>query len=73
MEIIDLNDRKGLVVGIANEHCLAWSAAQHFQNAGADLAVTYLNDKAKPFVEPLAQEVGTPLVLCSAALRKRTD
>lgn len=54
MERIDLNRRKGLVFGIANEDSLAWSAAQHFQNAGADLAVTYLNEKAKPFVEPLA-------------------
>lgn len=52
---IDLRGRKGLVVGIANEHSLAYSAAQHFRNAGADLAVTYLNEKAKPFVEPLAK------------------
>ncbi len=63
MELIDLNGRKGLVVGIANEHSLAWSAAQHFRNAGADLAITYLNEKAKPFVEPLAQEVEAPLFL----------
>jgi len=68
MEVIDLNGRKGLVVGIANEHSLAWSAAQHFRNAGADLAVTYLNDKARPFVEPLAQEVDSPLFLpCNVA------
>lgn len=63
MERIDLTGRKGLVVGIANEHSLAWSAARHFRNAGADLAVTYLNDKARPFVEPLAQNVEAPLLL----------
>lgn len=63
MEVIDLEGRKGLVVGIANEHSLAWSAAQHFRNAGADLTMTYLNNKAKPFVEPLAREVGTSLFL----------
>lgn len=63
MEILDLGGRKGLVVGIANEHSLAWSAAQHFHNAGADLAVTYLNNKAKPFVEPLAKEVESPIFL----------
>jgi enoyl-[acyl-carrier protein] reductase I len=57
MEVLDLTDRKGLVVGIANEHSLAWAAAQHFRSAGAELAVTYLNDKARPFVEPLAGEV----------------
>jgi len=41
MEALDLNGRKGLVVGIANEHSLAWRAAEHFRNAGAELAVTY--------------------------------
>jgi enoyl-[acyl-carrier protein] reductase I len=63
MEVLDLRGRKGLVVGIANEHSLAWAAAQHFRNAGADLAVTYLNDKAKPFVEPLAQQAGAEIFL----------
>ena len=61
MEILDLGGRKGLVVGIANEHSLAWSAAQHFRNAGAELAITYLNDKAKGFVEPLARQVEAPI------------
>jgi len=62
MELIDLRGRKGLVVGIANEHSLAWSAAQHFASAGAELAITYLNDKAKPFVAPLAEQVGAPIL-----------
>lgn len=62
-EILELTGRKGLVVGIANRHSLAWSAAQHFRNAGAELAVTYLNDKARPFVEPLARELSTPIFL----------
>lgn len=60
---LDLGGRKGLVVGIANEHSLAWSAAQQFRSAGAELAVTYLNEKAKPFVEPLAGELGAPICL----------
>jgi len=62
-EVLDLNGRKGLVVGIANEHSLAWSAAQHFRNAGAELAVTYLNEKAKPFVETLAKDLAAPILL----------
>jgi enoyl-[acyl-carrier protein] reductase I len=62
-EILDLTGRKGLVVGIANQHSLAWSAAEHFHNAGAELAITYLNDKARPFVEPLAQELSVPIFL----------
>jgi enoyl-[acyl-carrier protein] reductase I len=62
-ENISLVGRRGLVVGIANRDSLAWLAAQHFRNAGGELAVTYLNDKARPHVEPLAQEVGAQLVL----------
>ena len=61
-EVLDLSGRKGLVVGIANEHSLAWSAARHFHNAGAELALTYLNDKAKPHVEPLARQVAAPIL-----------
>lgn len=69
MEHLDLTGRKGLIVGIANEHSLAWQAAQHFCDAGAELAVTYLNDKAKPFVEPLARELDAPLFLpCDVAV-----
>lgn len=63
MESLDLKGRKGLVVGIANEHSLAWSAAQHFRKAGAELAITYLNDKAKPFVEPLAKQLSAAILL----------
>lgn len=67
-EILDLTGRKGLIIGIANEHSLAWSAAEHFRNAGAELAVTYLNDKAKPFVEPLAKRLSAPIFLpCDVA------
>lgn len=63
METIDLKGRRGLVVGIANAQSLAWSAAQHFHNAGAELAITYLNDKAKPHVVPLAEQVQAKLIL----------
>lgn len=62
-ELIDLSGRKGLIVGIANERSLAWSAAQHFVNAGAELALTYYNDKARPFVAPLAEQVHAPILL----------
>jgi enoyl-[acyl-carrier protein] reductase I len=62
-ERIDLSRRTGLVLGIANEHSLAWSAAQHFRSAGAELALTYFNEKAKPFVAPLAAQVGAAVFL----------
>lgn len=63
MEVIDLEGRKGLVVGVANEESLAWSAAQHFRSAGNELCVTFLNDKARAYVEPLARKVESPLFL----------
>lgn len=54
---------KGLVVGIANEHSIAWGCAKAFRTAGAELALTYLNAKAAPYVQPLAESVDAPLVL----------
>ncbi len=69
MEVIDLNGRKGLVVGIANAQSLTGSAAEHFHKAGAELAVTFLNDKAKPHVAPLAERVGAkPLLPCNVSV-----
>ena len=58
-----LTGKKGLVVGIANEHSIAWGCAKAFHDAGAELAVTYLNDKAKPYVTPLAKQLEAPIVL----------
>jgi enoyl-[acyl-carrier protein] reductase I len=52
-----LEGRKALVVGIANESSIAWGCAKWLRALGADVAVTYLNDKAKKFVEPLAHEL----------------
>ena len=46
-----LEGKKGLIVGIANENSIAWGCAKAFRAFGAELAVTYLNDKAKKYVE----------------------
>lgn len=46
-----------LVLGIANEHSIAFGCARAFRKLGAELALTYRNDKARPFVEPLAREL----------------
>lgn len=48
---------KALVVGIANDQSIAYGCAKAFRSVGADLAVTWLNDKARPHVEPLAREL----------------
>jgi enoyl-[acyl-carrier protein] reductase I len=58
-----LEGKRGLVVGIANENSIAWGCAKAFRAFGAEVAVTYLNDKAKKFVEPLAQALEAPIVM----------
>ncbi len=60
---VALKGRRGLIVGIANEQSIAWGCAKAFRGLGADLAVTYLNDKAKRFVEPLAKTLEAPIFL----------
>ena len=52
-----LEGKKGLVVGIANEQSIAAGCANAFHQAGAQLAVTYLSDRSKPHVEPVARAV----------------
>jgi enoyl-[acyl-carrier protein] reductase I len=58
-----LDGLKGLVVGIANEHSIAHGCARAFRALGAELALTYLNERAKPHVEPLAEGLGAALLL----------
>jgi enoyl-[acyl-carrier protein] reductase I len=58
-----LSGTKALVVGIANENSIAWGCAKAFRELGADVAVTYLNEKARPHVEPLARELGSTIFL----------
>jgi enoyl-[acyl-carrier protein] reductase I len=58
-----LDGKRGLIVGIANENSIAWGCAKAFRAFGAELAVTYLNDKAKKCVEPLAQTIEARMLL----------
>ena len=58
-----LKGSKALVTGIANDQSIAWGCAKAFRAFGADLAVTYLNDKAKVYVEPLAKEVDASIFM----------
>jgi enoyl-[acyl-carrier protein] reductase I len=70
-----LRGKKALVVGIANDQSIAWGCAKAFNELGAELAITYLNDKAKPHVEPLAESVRAsifmPLNVSTLANSKR--
>ena len=58
-----LEGKKGLVLGIANENSIAYGCARAFRSFGAELAITYLNDKARPYVEPLARELEASILM----------
>lgn len=58
-----LDGKKGLIIGIANDQSIAWGCARAFRALGAELALTYLNEKAKRFVEPLAREAEAPIFM----------
>ena len=58
-----LQGKKGLVVGVANDKSIAWGCARALRDAGAELALTWFNDKARPHVEPLAQQLQAPITL----------
>ena len=58
-----LEGKRGLIVGIANDHSIAWGCAKAFRALGSQLAVTYLNEKAKTYVEPLARELEAAILM----------
>jgi enoyl-[acyl-carrier protein] reductase I len=58
-----LKGKKALVTGIANDQSIAWGCAKAFNAFGAEVAVTYLNEKARPYVEPLAKEIKAPIFM----------
>jgi enoyl-[acyl-carrier protein] reductase I len=58
-----LKGRRGLIIGVANEHSIAFGCAAKLRGFGAEIAVTYLNEKSRPFVEPLAHKIQAELLL----------
>ena len=57
-----LAGHKSLIVGIANDQSIAYGCAEAFRTAGADLAITWLNEKAQPHVEPLGKALGAEIM-----------
>jgi enoyl-[acyl-carrier protein] reductase I len=57
-----LAGHKSLIVGIANEQSIAYGCAEAFRASGADLAITWLNEKARPHVEPLGEALGAKIM-----------
>jgi len=58
-----LTGKRALVVGIANEHSIAYGCASAFRELGAELAITYLNDRARSYVKPLADTLGASIFM----------
>jgi enoyl-[acyl-carrier protein] reductase I len=52
--MFSLAGQKALIVGVANEHSIAHGCARALRMQGSDLAITWLNDRAEPYVRPLA-------------------
>jgi enoyl-[acyl-carrier protein] reductase I len=58
-----MKGKRGLIMGVANDHSIAWGIAKAVADQGAELAFTYQGDSLKKRVEPLAQSVGSSLLL----------
>ncbi len=61
--MFSLDGTKALVVGVANDQSVAYGVAKALKAQGADLAITYLNERAEPYVRPLAEELGASIIL----------
>jgi len=61
--MFSLSGKKALVLGVANEDSIAFGCAKAFRDQGAELAITYQNDRAEKYVRPLAEKLGTEILL----------
>jgi enoyl-[acyl-carrier protein] reductase I len=61
--MLSLQGKKGLIVGIANQHSIAYGCAKVLHEYGAELAITYLNEKAADYVIPLAKALDAPIIM----------
>ena len=69
-----LQGKKGLVIGVANAQSIAYGCARAMRQQGAELALTYLNEKARPHVEPIAKELGASVFLpCNVNRDEQVD
>jgi enoyl-[acyl-carrier protein] reductase I len=58
-----MKGKRGLIMGVANDHSIAWGIAKTLAAQGAELAFTYQGDALGKRVKPLAEQLGVPLVL----------
>ncbi|MFY8179325.1 MAG: enoyl-ACP reductase FabI [Limnohabitans sp.] len=65
LSAFDLQGKKGLVLGLANDHSIAWGCARQACAMGAQVVASCLNEKARSYVEPLTQPLGIDLQTCN--------
>ncbi len=69
-----LENKKGIIFGVANERSIAWAIAQAMHREGAELAFTYAGEALKDRVTPLAEGIGSKLILpCDVAKDDEID
>lgn len=61
--MFSLKGNRALVVGVANDQSIAWGCAKALRQQGADLAITYLNEKAEVYVRPLAEQLDAQIIM----------
>ncbi|MGZ5930463.1 MAG: SDR family oxidoreductase, partial [Rhizomicrobium sp.] len=64
--------KRGLIMGVANDHSIAWGIAQMLASQGAELAFTYQGDAQAKRLKPLAESIGSKIVL-PGDVEKDTD
>jgi enoyl-[acyl-carrier protein] reductase I len=69
-----MEGKRGLVMGVANDHSIAWGIARRLAGAGAELAFTYQGEAMDKRVRPLAESVGSDFVVpCDVGLDRESD
>jgi len=58
-----LSGKRALIVGVASDRSIAWGIAQAMHREGAELAFSYVNEKFKERVQPLAESLGSKLTM----------
>ena len=68
-----LSGKRALIVGVASDRSIAWGIAQAMHREGAELAFTYVNEKFKERVQPLAESLGSKIVAAARRHQRRGD
>ena len=67
-----LSGKRGLIMGVANDHSIAWGIAQTLSEQGAELAFTYQGETLERRVRPLAESLGSKLIIPCDVLSKES-